>query len=278
MALGGKLLVNGPARQPMPHGLFSVLVPRSSTDPHWENGVTWEPLTCQPASGVGEVSCEAPEGTSVGWGLPKNFAEQPDGAEATPFTVYGSYDCSPIGHRLEYGEEQARQHLLAREEATAESIIWNGVGPGEPGATNPTLPNILNGAETLGDPDTAPVVGLALLEDFLAREYGSLGVIHMSRASATILSDYLVVSGNSLTTRLGTPVVAGAGYDTGGTGLIAATPALFGYRSDIFTASGRQGDLLDRGRNDLYAVAERRYVIGWDPCGTAAVDIAWECC
>src|SRR3546814_10690186 len=56
---------------------------------------------------------------------------------------------------------------------------------------------------------------------------------------------------------LGTPVVAGAGYPcthpdsvTAGSWIVA-TPALMLYRSEIFTATNRPGDLLDRGQNNL---------------------------
>jgi hypothetical protein len=47
---------------------------------------------------------------------------------------------------------------------------------------------------------------------------------------------------------------------------IVGSPALFGYRSEVFNSSARPGDLLDRAQNNLYAVAERTYVIGFDPC------------
>src|SRR5690606_40604811 len=40
--------------------------------------------------------------------------------------------------------------------------------------------------------------------------------------------------------------------------------ALFGYRTEVFVPSGRAGDLMDRGRNDLYGIAERSYLIGLD--------------
>src|SRR3546814_5926530 len=71
---------------------------------------------------------------------------------------------------------------------------------------------------------------------------------------------------------LGTPVVAGAGYPcthpdsvTAGSWIVA-TPALMLYRSEIFTATNRPGDLLDRGQNNLFGIAERRYLVGWDEC------------
>jgi hypothetical protein len=51
---------------------------------------------------------------------------------------------------------------------------------------------------------------------------------------------------------------------------VYATSGIFGYRSDVFTSSNRPGDLLDRNVNNLYAVAERQYLVGWDPAPSGA--------
>ena len=48
---------------------------------------------------------------------------------------------------------------------------------------------------------------------------------------------------------------------------------MFGYRSEVFTPSATGGDLFDPRRNDLYAVAERTYLLGFDTCGVAAATI-----
>jgi hypothetical protein len=124
--------------------------------------------------------------------------------------------------------------------------------------------------------------GIGLLENWIASQYGSLGVIHMTRGAALVgLGAYVLdVTGGRLMTRLGTPVAAGAGYPgtspTGatpaaGTSWLFASPAVFGYRSEVFTSSSQHGDLFDRAKNNLYAVAERTYTLGFDPCGVAAV-------
>jgi hypothetical protein len=126
--------------------------------------------------------------------------------------------------------------------------------------------------------------GIALLEDYIATEYGSLGLIHCTRGTATVLAaeDLISNTGGRLTTTIGTPVVAGAGYPgtspagaepAAGRAWVYVTPAVFGYRSEPFTSSNRAGDLFDRGQNDLYAVAERTYLLGYDPCGVGAVEV-----
>src|SRR5699024_3125298 len=97
----------------------------------------------------------------------------------------------------------------------------------------------------------------------------------MSRYVAQVAVDKGAIERRSgrLETRLGTPVVAGTGY-AGDT--VIGSPRVFGYRSEVFTSSNNAGDLLDRSTNDLYAVAERRYVLGFDPCGVGIVQLAGD--
>src|SRR5687768_704660 len=117
-------IVEAPTRQPLPFGLFSVLTPRPSGDNRWQiEGVEWETLACAPASGIGQVCVEG-EVT----GLPKNLnLGGGDLGEATPFTVYGSYTCNPIGAPgMQAMADRATQHLLEREEARVEQAVWTG--------------------------------------------------------------------------------------------------------------------------------------------------------
>lgn len=198
-------------------------------------------------------------------GLPKTFNGGGVIGSADMFTVYGSYKCSTIGNTLDHAQEQAEANLVAQEESAAESQLWDQIV-----ADSPTT------VSSAGDPVTA----VALLEGFLADNYGSLGVIHASKAAATALIAAGVVysDGNDLYTMLGTPVVAGGGYPgtdntdstpKSGSEYIAASPSLFGFRSEVFYSSNRPGDLLDRTVNDMYGVAERNYLLGYDPCGVA---------
>ena len=262
MAFAPPTVVDPIARTALPFGLLSVVTPRPVGNSRWENGVVWEPLPCAPASGIGPVDCDPEEPVN---GLPKVMAEAAGTDDAVPFTVYGSYECSPIGHTLEYAQDRATEHLIAREEARAEQAIWTG----DLGNT----PNFSEGATAAGAA-RLPHLALAEAEQYIATGYGSLGVIHMSRLVASILlsEDALEVRGNRLFTKLGTPVIAGAGYPgSHPDGVqegewIVASPALMAYRSEVFTPTNRAGDLLDRANNNLYGVAERRYLVGWDEC------------
>lgn len=263
-------LVVGAPRIPLGFGLFSVLAPRENSADRWENGVTWETLTCEPVEGIGAPDC-VPEDTL---GMPKALdpLDAEDG-EASPFSVYGHHTCSPIGNTWERATELARQHLLTREEARIEQALWTG-----------DLGNVPNFAGANGYPaltaagtfDLAQAWrAVARLEQVIAEAYGSQGVLHMSRELATLLTDdgQLKVSGSRLVTPLGTPVVAGTGYDST---KIVATGALFGYRSEVFAPTDRPYDLLDRANNNLYTIAERSYVIGFDPCGAAVATLTPE--
>jgi hypothetical protein len=277
-----KALVEGAPRQPLPYGLFSVLAPRPEGDGRWMNGMEWQTLTCEPVSGRSGPGCDDvadengdyPEGVV---GLPKALDRNGGGVDdAAAFAVYGHFNCSPVGWTPEAAQERATAHLLAREEARVEQALWTG----DLGNT----PNLQGAVDLTSGGPVSPAAAAALLEDWIATEYGSLGVLHGTRGAALLLArDYVLEQSSSrLTTTVGTPMVAGAGYpNTGPDGAPAAagtwwlyvTPRLFGYRSDILTSSATPGDLLDRSTNDLYSVAERGYALGWDPCGVAAAQI-----
>jgi hypothetical protein len=260
MSYGPALPVEGQPRQNLPYGLFSALNLRESSDPHWKMGITWRGLTCSPASAISDPDCETE--------IDKFFRESGVDGEATPFVVYGSSLCgTPGGRSFETAQEEATAHLLAGEQTQAEFQVWT---------------RLLAASTGLPGSAVSPEVGLARLEAWLGYAWGSAGVIHAPREVASLLDNNLETKSDRLLTNLGTPVIAGAGYslyqagDAPATRVMLASPPLFGYRGGIFDSSQRPGDLLDRGRNDLYAVAEREYVVGFDPCGVAAIEVTIE--
>lgn len=263
-AIAPPQVVTGAPRAPLPYGLFSILGFRGGEE-RWENGVLFEGITCDPAGGIGAPDCD-PEETI---GLPKSLdANGSPVGEASPFTVYGHHTCSPIGGTFARAQDLANQHLQVREEARVEQALWTGdLG---------NVPN-LSGANGYAAPvnlgTLSPWRAVSLLEQELAARYGSLGVIHMSREIASRLTKEgdLVRQGGRLFTALGTPIVAGTGYASD---RIVGTPALFGYRGEVFSSSNRPGDLLDRSNNDLYAVAERTYLVGFDECAVLEVTVS----
>lgn len=297
MALTPPAITDGPERGPLPGGLFSAATVRTNDAPYWQGGgARWVAQQCDPVSGVGEP-CEDGQaeppvidsvdpnsgpvegGTEItvtgsgflaadGTGPEKTPVPGSGLADATPFTLYGSTLCSPVGNTADDAEGRALAHLLTREEAAAEHEAWTGDLGSLPSLDDD--PTVLAGGAAVD-----PVVALALLEQHIADEYGSVGVIHMTRAAALLASGRMIERSGRLTTRLGTPVAAGAGYPgTGPDGAEVsdgqvwayASPAVLVLRSETFTNSA-----LDRSTNDLLALAERTYAIGWDPCPVGAV-------
>lgn len=248
--------VPAPTRTPREFGLFSVFSFREGAS-RWENGVLWTSGTTEPAGGIGQFSGQdivEPEAVPIG--LPKTLDQGPSTLHADPLTVYGHNKCSPVGFSLDENEEFARRHLLEQEEARIEQALWTGDLGNEP---NFSGANGFDSPASLGT-QTDARVALALLEGWIAKNYPGKGVIHAGRATASYLSMAagLEIRGGRLFTALGTPVVAGAGY---GEDKIVVTGAVTGYRSEIIASSNRAGDLLDRGANDLYSIAERMYLI-----------------
>jgi len=249
--------VEAQPRVGLPFGLFSVLSLRESGDPHWANGVVWEALSCAPVSG--QTWQDDPDCTTD---IEKFFRGSGGLGEARPFTAVGSYQCgTPGGRAFQEGEENATADLLAHEQSQVERFLWNNLAAE---ATDLNPAGALNVA-----------AALAVLEDWMGQTYGSLGVIHGSRGAISVADTRVNATGSRLVTKVGTPVIAGAGYPGTAPGgappavgetWMFASPALFGYRGQVFTSSA-----LDRGKNDHYALAERQYVVGFDPCGVGAV-------
>jgi hypothetical protein len=95
----------------------------------------------------------------------------------------------------------------------------------------------------------------------------------MNRAAAMMLYDYFRVQGGRLFTPMGTPVIAGGGYDMqagAATGLatIYATGPVLIYRGEVDT---RQ-NAVSKTDNTVSIIAQRDYVVGWD-CSVIGVDL-----
>jgi hypothetical protein len=93
MVYAPPLLVAGPPRTALPFGLFSALAFATPADPHWQNGIEWEPVAgCLDVLGATDPGCF---GSQSEIGYPVDFDDSDtgglNGAPATPFTVYGRY-------------------------------------------------------------------------------------------------------------------------------------------------------------------------------------------
>lgn len=259
-----RLLVSAVPRTPAPYGLFTVATMRATVDPHWQTGVEWQSEPCRQPGLIGPPDCDPSDSTGEGTlGLPKDFSDAGPGLDdASPFTLYAPWLCSPVGHSSESAEQQARDQLAAAEQFGVEHAIWSGQVDSQPSLAD---------AEAVADGPLDPLSALATLEQQFSAQIGSQGVLHCSRYAATILVKQadLVAGASRLTTPLGTPVISGSGYGDPHPERLVITPPPFVYRGEVFTSSDRTGDLFDRDHNDLYAIAERTYLVGWDSCPTS---------
>ena len=229
--------VDAPAAVAHPYGLFSVAPPSTPSDSHWAVGVMWESWFNQEPVLYTDPCIN---GQTPG---PKVFSECPYLHRVKPVTVY--YGIKQTGGRTD--DELAADVMAAGEEYAVEMYFWDQLLAAEP----PVAPIL-----TLSTP---LIDALASAEAAIAQGSRAKGVIHMGIGTATALGPHLVRTDTQLQTTAGTPVVAGSGYDTDNTGTIIGSGPVFVYASTVLTL-----DAMDLSVNDLYQLAERTYVVGWD--------------
>jgi len=230
--------VEAPAVTPHPFGLFAVAPPQSPAETSWQMGVSWESWACiDPNTTTSNcIDGSTPEA--------KEFEGCPDTNYLKPITVF-------LGVKTSGGQGDAENlvggALAGAEEYAVERFLWERMMDDQP--------------PTPGTGDAAHT--LMLVEAALGAGYMGTGVIHMNRGAATLLASHLVVKGSQLQTITGTPVAAGAGYDsdlaTSGLPTIYGSGAVTVRRSTVSTSVA-----WDRAINDELALAERTYVAGWD--------------
>lgn len=252
-------------------GLLSAIQWQDGSDPHSQLGVQWQPYRCDAADLTNGLFCG--DVTGEPYGVPKTTERGVPLVVASPFAVYGSFSCNPIGMPIDEAFDRARMHLQTGRGRAIERAIQLGEAGNEPSFDSAV-------DVTPGGTAVSLIEAVALLEQYLGENYGGTGVIHFDRRLATqALSDRLVhAEGDRLYTGLGTSAVAGAGYDltvgpAGAAGLwLYATGSVHGWQSDVGTFPDSPGGAIDRARNNMVVLAEQTFSIGWD-CLTAAVEV-----
>lgn len=274
----GRLLVPAPTRTPLPYGLLTVAQTPDDSDQHWRMGVRYEPDACTPD----EVTVEVCPAT----GSPE--LKEPTGVWSTraanAFTLYAMPVCGPVGNWNDY-EEKVTRAFDSGEARALEFEFWTG--------TRGTIPHLAANAAVTGTgfdanvvEQTAAVVvtgapvdiveGIGLLEQSLADCYGHEGVIHVPQIALSHLKENNLAEreGDFLRSPAGHKIAAGSGYPgtapdgtapSAGVYWLYATGAVFVRRTPIEITSNKV-QALDRRVNDVYLVAERTYVLGWDCC------------
>lgn len=271
-----RLLVAPPVRTLLPYGLMSVAQsPTLSDNVHWQNGVRFEPDTCNRAN-ITTTDCPEPPADKI--------PTDPRGYRGSnPFTVYTMPVCSPIGY-IDEAEKHALAALTSGEARTVEREFWTGEFGTTPHLAEDTA---VTGSDGAIEQSAATVLvtgasvdvveGIALLEEALAECYGNEGVIHVPRSVLTHMSAWSVATrdGSRLRSPSGHLIAAGAGYPgtspsgaqpPAGVRWIYGTGAVFVQRTEPIVPASRPSDIVNRLKNDVILVAERTYVIGWDCC------------
>lgn len=222
-----------------PFGLFSVAPPSSEADSAWEGlGVQWQSMSCT----VPKITYDRCIVDNVDDLTSSSYCAVP---QFQPFAVY-QQTAGALRNR-DRDLAATRDRLLEVEQFGVERQLWTDLAAAvtEVATTNLT-------------------VGLALVEQMLVEAYPALGIIHMSRYTATRLSEELSVSGGRLTTKLGTPVAAGGGYGPV-TGANPTTAAIYGTGPIVIRRGGLDSVSVPTNEsNDATALAFRTYVVGWD--------------
>jgi hypothetical protein len=261
--------------EPLQYGLFSIAQWPDTGDAHWQQGVEWEPAVCGPASIYACPTCDQNNNNTE---PEKTYEDGPGSDIAMPFTVYGSFVCSPVGN-WDRAEMRARQLLENGGERAVELAIANGSSHTSKALQDATSVDI---TPTPGTPVT-PLQGMALLEAYIGANGAGEGAIIGNRRDILLAaSEHILERRDSgLYTMVGTPVAAVAGWDgrTGpnndaaGTGqawlfALGSRPRI--WRSDVFMTPPSRNNGLDTANNNLAILAEQTYAVGWD-CFTAGV-------
>lgn len=259
----------------LPYGLFSIAALAEAGNGKWQQGIEWEPEVCGPA---GVYACPTCTQNNTATESAKSYVDGPGSDFAAPFTVYGSFSCSPQGN-WDRAEDRARELLANGGERAVELAIANGASHTSKALQDSTSVNV---TPTPGTPVTIEQ-GFAILEAYIGLNGNGLGAIVANRREVLLANqtgEIIVVNGAQLQTFLGTPVAAVSGYSglTGPNNVAAGAGEAWLFalgsrprimRSDVFLTSSRESS-LDTRFDNLNVLAEQTYVVGWD-CFTAGI-------
>lgn len=284
--VGPRPIVDAPTFTPSPYGLLSAVTPSITSDPHWQNGVTWQSYCMDPMGATTYDECLVVTGIGD-VPAPSNKSANVDTSHraATPFTVLARFDCATVGYTTEEFARIGTTALTQSESWQVENAIWSGLADGKP-VVFPHLSAdsiVLDGDDytlqlTTSVPITGavdPATGLGLLEQELADCHNGVGIIHVPVKLLPTLDAHGLVrdrngilrtlNGNIVAVGAGYPGTSPAGVDPGDTqSWMYATGPMFMYRSQIRVFPYRES--VNRSNNTVEMLAERTYVVGWDCC------------
>ncbi|MGI5151364.1 hypothetical protein ACQEVC_34210 [Plantactinospora sp. CA-294935] len=261
--------VSAPSTTPYRYGLFSAAAVVDPADQReFQAGVEWEPVCVDaPAATTSSAASDPSRPTkSLSVGVSK--------VTASPvLRLYAGVEADLTGRDDHL--ERARTALGLVEQQSLEHYAWTGSAGNRPRLADPATP-ILAGS------DASPVslaTAVGLLEEHISDRSGVLGALWVPRKIGAHLAaaDLTRLENPRMVAPLGNPYVfahtngAGpAGAAASGEAWLYGTGPVMVRRSQV--TMPRLAEAHDRTTNDVFAIAERFYTIGWS-CTVVAVKV-----
>lgn len=269
-------LIEPPLPPPRPYGLFDVALGPMPfpVGPAAGGGIQYVPDACEDDVFVYAMNCPAVTGS-------KFFSGVEPAISGTPFGVVTTYQCGSLGYSFEEATARVKTRMSLREQTAVERRVWQGIPAGGIGG----IPGLFQSAQTL-TPASCPTTAVGALEQVLADNGVFGGMIHARpNLAAQLARSHLIEmqSGRRITTKLGTPVVFGQGYNgTGPQGQAVTATVEYMYASgrillwatDLEIPDPRQ--TFDTTNNIMKTIGEKIYVAIVE-CGVWAVAVTSDC-
>lgn len=270
------LLMEPPPAPPRQYGLFDVALgpmpmPRVEAQ---GGGVMYVPDTCEDDVFLYAINCPPVSGS-------KTFSLVEPAISGTPFGVVTSYVCSAQGFSFGEAEARVRTRMMLREQRAVERRVWQGTPLGGLGG----MAGLFQSATTLSASGCV-TEAVEQLEQALADNGIVGGIIHARPGMSAHLSQAHLIErgpGRQITTKLGTPVAFGQGYNgTGPAGQAVTTDVEYMYASgrvliwgsELFIPPPEQ--TFDKPTNQMYLVGEKVYVVIVE-CGVWTTAVTRNC-
>lgn len=267
-------------------GLLSsaTVVEHNGTDERWASGaISWDSDACPSELILADFCSNADRGIIASTDVV--------GTYTWPFGIVANYECLTPGLSTEERQERAIKQLIAGTQKAVERELW--AGQIAQASNRLDVPFLMDdqAVDVTGAASVSVAVGIAKLEQGLADlGLGTEGVIHVTRQVALLARDRGVIDivDDKLVTALGTPVVAGVGYDPSITPAAPAfapvpAPAPIGAQPDtqygfatgpVYVHLGTPkstGEYLNYETNTQSVLADRPAAVYWDSCAVLAV-------
>lgn len=284
MGIGPKARLDTPPPVPSRYGLLKAAdsvgrLFETADAADWGNGYGYEPDPCGLIpGGIGDPCAPGTKALDVGDG--------PTAVDVDTFFIWDGYACTTLGGVPRDWDARARRKLVACQSKRIEDEFWTGTQSTDAEWGNRFLASPTSDVVNPSNASVSVTDGIACLEQGLADcGCGGLGMIHVTPATATHMANAQLLDRDAsgiLTTKLGTIVVPGAGYDgSGPNGEAAAAGAVWAYATGVVTVRLGPVDVHrypDRSVNTMLVRAERIVGVDFDGCCLLAAELDHAIC